>query len=218
MSEFGHGSEREHLRIHVLLQVEHEAKKSRRLRADANACDIGIVRLHMRREIAKLRRRIDACKVEHDAIRLAQHDKLMLDRYSGFENQARIFLRRPQSRGRNAAHRHRRPRIGNQELRRRNCDPRQDAPAFQRNGSQTFVSGRPNCAAIASTHRLPAGEYACAVSVRPTPAGASASEIATSARGRNAPACSGHSIRQTLSGRKHSASPAVSHSTGSAKR
>jgi len=74
-------------------------------------------------------------------------------------------------------------------------------------------------AARASMHRSPAPVVAVAVSVRPVaPRLACASVIATSGSGRRPATRSGHSTRHNASGRKHSATPASSHSDSSSKR
>ena len=93
----------EHLRIHFFFEDEHDAQEAAGLRPDPYGGDVRIPQLNVRRQLAKLRCDIDAREIEHDAIRIPQYDQLMLDRSRGFENQSRVFLRRPQSRRSDAA-------------------------------------------------------------------------------------------------------------------
>src|SRR6267142_1521883 len=131
----------------------------------------------------------------------------MLDRRRRFENQPRIFLGRPQPRGRDAAGGG--PRVRDDTIGRRKAEPAEDAAARERNTDQRVASRIGKAAAIAFRHLSPAGEPACASSERPVCA-ADANEI-TSERshgGSNAATRSGHSIRHTVSARKYSATPA----------
>jgi hypothetical protein len=102
MTELGDRLQREHLRPHFTLEIEHDAQESTRGVADAYRSDVRIARLDARRQLVDLTRALDAREVEHEPVGVAQHDHLMLDRRRRLEDDARVLFRRPQARGRDA--------------------------------------------------------------------------------------------------------------------
>jgi hypothetical protein len=100
MPELGNGRQRKKLRPHLGAQIDHEPQRRGRLGTEANARDVRIGRLHAKRQLHQFGRQLDAFQIEHDSVRILQHEQLVRDGGGGFENQARVFLRRPQSRRR----------------------------------------------------------------------------------------------------------------------
>jgi hypothetical protein len=102
MTELRDRLQREHLRPHLDLEIEHDAQESTRGTADTYRRDVRIARLHARRQLVELARALDACEIEHQPVGVAQQDHLMLDRRGGLEDDARVLFGGPQSRRRDA--------------------------------------------------------------------------------------------------------------------
>jgi hypothetical protein len=62
-----HRRQRELLRRHRLLQVEHQAHHARLVLADTHAGDVGVVGPHLADQLAQLRVELEAVDVDHQA-------------------------------------------------------------------------------------------------------------------------------------------------------
>jgi hypothetical protein len=69
----GHGGQRELLRQHRLLEVEHQAHDPRLVLADAHAGDVGVVGPHLADELAQGRVELEAVEVHHQTRRRVGH-------------------------------------------------------------------------------------------------------------------------------------------------
>ena len=175
----------------------------------------GSAGLHARGKLRELGRELDAVEIEHEAMRMLQRRPADARSDAGDSRiDARVFLRRPQPRRRDAARRcaHATPAQRAAPPARRATGS--SAPALERNAGQPVAAAMPKRASIAARHRSP--RSVCARSVSSRPASCGSPDTRASARrpaGGSSPATrSGHSTRQTASSRKQSARPAVSHS------
>ena len=194
--------QREQLRIHLGLEIEHDAQYTGLEASDADRLDVRIVGLDVLRELRELRGQLDIVEVEHQPRGILHHEHLVRDRSAGLEDQPRVLLRRPQARRGN---RRREQWRRHQPLRRRQQQPLARAPARELDGDYGIL------AAYAARHALPASVRAASASVRPAPE--CSSESARSTAASHAATRSGHSITHTASGRKYSAKPVLSHSS-----
>ncbi len=91
--------EREELRLHLALQIEHEAHDIGLEAADAHAFDVRIVRADLVREPGQGRGDIDALQVEHQAFGILQREQRVLDGDRGLQRDAGVVGSRPHARG-----------------------------------------------------------------------------------------------------------------------
>ena len=91
------GLEREHLRLDVFLQLDHEPHDLRTVLADAHERDVRIVGLDLADDFLQLRREVHVLDVDHQPhrARVAHHEVRELQRRVVFERQARVILGGP---------------------------------------------------------------------------------------------------------------------------
>ena len=204
------GFKREKLRVHLVLEIEHDAQDARPEARHADRLDMRIVRVHAPRQLRELAVRLDIFEIEHEALRILDQHQLMRDRRRRFENQPRVFLRRPQCAPTRPSPPG--PRRRKQQLRRRQQQPLADAPPLQRD-SRLRLGGGERGQACVYPPRVPA--WSVRVATRALHAAATARHRPAADMPRTR---SGHSITQSESGRKYSAKPESSHSSGLPKR
>ncbi len=161
MPEFGDGLQREELRARLGLEVEYDAQDVGRPRSEADRGDVRVGGVHAGRQLHEVESQLGTLQLEHHAIRVLQRDDFVRDRRRCLDNDARVFLRRPQPRGGDLRCRSpRRP--GNDELRGGDEQPPAHLPAFERDRGCARTPHRMD--AIALRHRSPFS--VCAASAR----------------------------------------------------
>ena len=71
--------ERKHLRLHLGLEIEHQAHDARAVVRDAQALDIGIVRRDFGVQLEERGRQLGELEVEHQALRILDAEQRELD-------------------------------------------------------------------------------------------------------------------------------------------
>ena len=221
MAELGDRLQREDLRLHLGLEVEHDAQRIRPRRAEANrrrCTDRGACT----RDGSCASSGVASTPSRSSTTRCGSFSmhELMRDRRRRLEDDARVFLRRPHARRRDArgAMRPRRraasmrggQRRSHGSARRRSSETRDQSGAFRRRTRERSRRGIGSPRSVCARARERRARRRCRRGC--------ASVSARSAGGSSAATRSGHSTRQTASSRKQSAKPAVSHSLGSANR
>ncbi len=98
MAVFADRRQRKNLRLHLVLEVEHEADYPRPEARQSYRLDMRIVRPQPLHQLRKLAVRFDTFEIEDQALRILEQHHLVRDRRRRFENQPRVFLRRPYAR------------------------------------------------------------------------------------------------------------------------
>ena len=91
--------EREHLRLHFGLQVEHDADHARAVTRHAQLLDVRIVRGELAFELGERRREVVRLEVEDKARRILDREKLVFDLRRRLEGEARVIVRGPDPAG-----------------------------------------------------------------------------------------------------------------------
>src|SRR2546425_8183743 len=87
------------LRLHLGLEIEHQAHDARAVVRDAQALDIRIVRRDFGVQLEERGRQLGELEVEHQALGVLDAEQRELDLIPGFEGQARVVARRPDAAG-----------------------------------------------------------------------------------------------------------------------
>lgn len=99
VSILAHRWQIEYTRLDLGLEVEHETRYTR-LEAPGTQCpDVGVGGRDLGPYPLQHAVDIHVLQIEHQSVRVLKRQKLILDRGSGFERDARVFFRRPNPRG-----------------------------------------------------------------------------------------------------------------------
>ena len=94
----GDGREREGLRLHLGLEVEHHAHDARPVARHAQAFDVGVVGRHLAVELGERGGHV-RLEVEHQALRILDREHLVLQLRFRFNGEPRVIARRPDPAG-----------------------------------------------------------------------------------------------------------------------
>jgi hypothetical protein len=94
MPVLGDRREREGLRLHLGLQVEHDAHDAGPVARHAQALDVGVVGRDLAVELGQRRRHV-GLEIEHKALGILHREDLVLDLALRFDREARVIARRP---------------------------------------------------------------------------------------------------------------------------
>ena len=212
MAVFTHRRQDEDLRLHLLLELHHQAHDPGLEAPGAQQLDVRVVRRNLGRQALEDAVELDALHVHHQAFGVLDREVGVFERQARFDRHPGVIGSRPDAYGEHADARRKRPSDGADEQ-----DERRAGGADQLATTQK----RPACwARKAFRHCAPAALRASSSTTRPCSGAASAKRKTTarSAWGTWPAALSGHSTKQIESLRKYSPSPASSNSSGSLNR
>src|SRR5258706_4178302 len=95
MAVFAYRLEREQLRLHFGLEVDHQAHHARPVAADAQLVDIGIADRDLAVQLGQCRANVHAFEVEHQALGILHRKQLELNLGLRLQRDAGVVLGRP---------------------------------------------------------------------------------------------------------------------------
>ncbi|MCY1528071.1 hypothetical protein D9M68_631630 [compost metagenome] len=160
----GHGFEREYLRRHRLLQVEHQAHDVRAILRHAQALDIGVVRPDLGNQVVQGGADGQPFDIHHQAVGVFQSELFGLEFAVELKRNPGVFVGRP------GTHSQDRRGLGQARQNRQDEQGGGDADQAAPGGACRGEGATEGGGTIAFNHVCPRAVYAVRVASRPSPA------------------------------------------------